>query len=81
LIRQADGSYLLRDQGSTAGTWVNYQPLDEKGISLQHGDIIHFGMAEFRFELAAPPEPRAITVMQEGEQPTDLIKESRQDGS
>jgi hypothetical protein len=80
LIRQADGSYLLRDQGSTAGTWVNYEPLDEKGTSLQHGDIIHFGRAEFRFELVEPPEPRTINVKQEEGLTSDLI-EDRQDGS
>jgi hypothetical protein len=65
LVRQADGSYLLRDQGSIAGTWVNYEPVGDQGIRIRHGDIIHFGIAEFRFELVDPPPPRRIAVNQQ----------------
>ncbi len=67
LIRQADGGYSLRDQGSSAGTWVNYEPVAETGIRIRHGDIIHLGTAEYRFELTDPPPPRRIVVRGSGE--------------
>jgi predicted component of type VI protein secretion system len=58
LIRLAAGHYQLRDQGSVAGTWVNYQQVPEEGQILKHGDLIHIGRSAFRFRLAeAPPEP------------------------
>jgi hypothetical protein len=58
LIRLAAGSYQLRDQGSVAGTWVNYQQVPEEGQILEQGDLIHIGRSAFRFRLAQePPEP------------------------
>lgn len=79
LIRQADGGYSLRDQGSTAGTWVNYEPVGEKGVRIQHGDIIHLGTAEFRFELAEPPPPRTIIVKETGQTWINPHEDDRQD--
>ncbi len=79
LIRQADGSYSLRDQGSTAGTWVNYEPIGYKGVRIRHGDIIHLGTAEFRFELVDPPAPRTIIVEEVSEDLTGPRQENRQD--
>jgi hypothetical protein len=61
-IRQADGGYLLKDQGSRAGTWVNFRPLPEGGQLVEHGDRIHFGAVEFRFELINPPPPRKVRI-------------------
>jgi hypothetical protein len=58
LIRQADGSYLLRDQGSTAGTWLNADEVPEEGRRVRHGDCIYLGRVGFRFRMAAePPAP------------------------
>lgn len=54
-VRLASGDYLLRDQGSIAGTWVNYQLVTEKGQVLRHGDLIHLGRIAYRFELTHPP--------------------------
>ena len=51
LIRQAGGDYLLRDQGSVAGTWVNYDPLPEDGWRLRHGDLIQLGRVTLRFQV------------------------------
>jgi hypothetical protein len=79
LIRQADGSYLLRDQGSTAGTWVNFEPVGDKGVRIRHGDIIHFGIAEFRFELVDPPTPRTIIIKEMDDVHADSIDKTRQD--
>jgi pSer/pThr/pTyr-binding forkhead associated (FHA) protein len=54
LVRQEDGSFLLVDQGSVAGTWVNYAEVPSEGQVLQHGDVIHFGRVGFRFTLRSP---------------------------
>jgi hypothetical protein len=51
LIRQARGTYFLRDQGSVAGTWVNFERTPDDGHLLRHGDRIHIGQVEMRFEL------------------------------
>jgi len=51
----AVGRFLLADQGSTAGTWVNYAPISSEGTPLEHGDLIHFGRAVYRFQLGKPP--------------------------
>ncbi|MCJ7569306.1 MAG: FHA domain-containing protein [Anaerolineales bacterium] len=49
LIRQVDGGYFLKDQGSIAGTWVNYEEIPIEGVLLSDGDRIHFGRAIFQF--------------------------------
>ena len=38
-----DGSFIIYDHGSVAGTWVNYEPVTREGRRLAHGDRIHFG--------------------------------------
>ncbi|HUI89729.1 MAG TPA: FHA domain-containing protein [Anaerolineales bacterium] len=55
LTQNEDGTFLLRDEGTVAGTWVNYAPLGKEGYTLQHGDVIHFGQLAFRFQLKNPP--------------------------
>ncbi|OGO10806.1 MAG: hypothetical protein A2Z66_00340 [Chloroflexi bacterium RBG_13_66_10] len=62
LIRQADGDYVLRDQGSVAGTWVNYEPVPSPGRRLRHGDLVHIGRVGLRFRLAGPLPQRSITI-------------------
>jgi FHA domain len=62
LIRQADGGYVLKDQGSIAGTYVNFQRILEAGQRLQHGDQVHIGRVAFRFRLADAPAPRTVSV-------------------
>jgi len=62
LIRLASGDYLLRDQGSVAGTWVNYQQVPERGRILRHGDVIHIGRVEYQFQLRNPPLESRINV-------------------
>jgi len=49
------GNFLLSDQNSVAGTWVNYEQITNEGRKLQHGDIIHFGVRAYRFMLRKPP--------------------------
>jgi predicted component of type VI protein secretion system len=62
LIRQAGGNYLLRDQGSIAGTWVNYHLVPEAGTILEHGDLLQLGRVEFRFEVAGEIPQRELRV-------------------
>lgn len=64
-LRQTDdGGYLLQDNNSIAGTWVNYEPVLREGCRLRHGDMVNFGQLTYRFMLKVPPaasKPR-ITV-------------------
>lgn len=70
LIRLAAGSYQLRDQGSVAGTWVNYQQVPQEGRILHHGDLIHIGRSAFRFRLAEAPREPEIRLRPTGPQAT-----------
>lgn len=60
LIRQADGEYLVRDQGSEAGTWVNYDLVPEPGRRLEHGDLLQVGRVSLRFKMVHPRTRRVI---------------------
>ena len=55
LRRTETNAFVLLDQNSTAGTWVNYERIPLEGCLLKHGDVIHFGQLSFRFVLAKPP--------------------------
>jgi pSer/pThr/pTyr-binding forkhead associated (FHA) protein len=62
--RTEDGSFVIFDQGSVAGTWVNYEQVTREGRRLAHGDRIHFGQMNYRFDLHQPPaesEPKVIS--------------------
>ena len=55
-LRQTeDGGFLLLDNGSIAGTWVNYEPIPREGYRLMHGDMVNFGQLSYRFTLRVPP--------------------------
>ena len=58
ILRDAAGSYLIRDEGSLAGTWVNYAPAPPQGVTLAHGDRVQLGYDIFRFLLKDPPPAR-----------------------
>jgi hypothetical protein len=61
LVRVADGSYRIMDEGSIAGTWVNFEPVTKIGVSLKHADLIHFGTIGFHFTLREPqPIPKPV---------------------
>jgi hypothetical protein len=62
LTRQAAGDYLIRDQGSIAGTWINYELVSDEGNLLKHGDLIHIGRQVFRFRLPTSPPPPEIRI-------------------
>ena len=50
-----DGEYILTDEKSVAGTWVNYEPLSAPR-RLQHGDVLFIGRLSYRFMLRRPPQ-------------------------
>ncbi len=57
---------LLSDQGSAAGTWVNFQQLPrEVEVPIQHGDIIHFGRLGYVFISAHPDARKEVVVTEE----------------
>jgi len=62
LTRQADGRFLLADEGSVAGTWVNYAPVTRGGGYVENGDLINIGRVGFRFKLRNPQNHRTITI-------------------
>lgn len=78
LIRQAGGEYLLRDQGSVAGTWINYERLTDDGQNLHHGDLVHLGRVAFRFQRTGDPDWPDIQVVPADDEviPTPSTKES-----
>ncbi len=44
-----DGSTRLTDFHTIAGTCVNFEAVDTKGVEIHHGDILHFGRLSYRF--------------------------------
>jgi hypothetical protein len=60
-LQEQNGEYILSDEKSTAGTWVNYEALTAPR-RLQHGDVLHIGRLSYRFMLRKPPERPAPTI-------------------
>ncbi len=54
LYQDPEGRYILVDNNSVAGTWVNYAPVSKLGVHLEHGDLVHIGRMSYRFELRDP---------------------------
>jgi pSer/pThr/pTyr-binding forkhead associated (FHA) protein len=61
-ITEDHGGYILSDENSIAGTWVNYERLTTPR-RLQHGDLLHMGRVSYRFMLYTPPERRKLQVI------------------
>lgn len=60
--------FLLTDNRSVAGTWVNYEPIPQEGCILAHGDVVNFGKLTYRFVLGKPPavkKPKVETLEHE----------------
>jgi len=68
LVRGEDGCFRLLDEGSVAGTWINYTPVGREGAPLEHGDILHIGRVSFRFIYRDPAHQRKPVVMPAEEQ-------------
>ena len=63
LVRDEDGCFRLLDEGSVAGTWINYTPVGREGAPLEHGDILHIGRVSFRFIHRDPARQRRPVVV------------------
>jgi hypothetical protein len=57
-----ENTFLLMDQNSVAGTWVNYEPITKEGRVLKHGDVVNFGHLTYRFVLTKPPSATKPTI-------------------
>jgi hypothetical protein len=65
VLRDGD-RYRILDEGSIAGTWVNYTPVSNEGTLLEHGDLVHIGRMGFRFMLQKPAhQPSPVILPQE----------------
>jgi hypothetical protein len=49
------GAFLINDQNSAAGTWVNFSPVSSQGTYLENGDLVHIGKVLYRFEILNNP--------------------------
>jgi predicted component of type VI protein secretion system len=47
-------TFRLLDEGTIAGTWLNFEMLPPDGALLQDGDVIHIGRVGFRFQIHKP---------------------------
>lgn len=66
LVRAADQRFYLSDEGSMAGTWLNFQPLTTEGAPLQHGDTILVGRVQFQFKVSNVQQiPKPKVTLQE----------------
>lgn len=63
LLHSQEGGFRLCDDGSVAGTWLNFVQVPSEGADLCHGDIVHFGRVGFRFTLRTPQAERAPLVI------------------
>jgi ribosomal protein L10 len=52
---EEEGEFILYDEKSAAGTWVNYELLSAPR-HLHHGDVLQIGRFSYRFMLRKPPE-------------------------
>jgi hypothetical protein len=60
-LKRERGEFILSDEKSAAGTWVNYEQLTTPR-RLQHGDVLHIGRLSYRFMLRKPPDRPAPRV-------------------
>lgn len=63
ILRTGENNFRLVDEGSVAGTWINYTPISPDGAELQHGDLIHIGRVGFRYTLRKPGQVRKPVII------------------
>lgn len=49
IVEESDGVFLLYDEGSTSGTYVNDMRVEHEPVRLAAGDLIEFGRVKVRF--------------------------------
>ena len=62
LVQSGPGLFRLYDCTSLAGTWVNWERIDNSGVQLKHEDLIQLGGITYRFEINRPDHTRTIQV-------------------
>jgi hypothetical protein len=67
LSQDEQGRFLISDQSSVAGTWVNFEKIDTAGKILAHGDLIHLGKLRYKFTVKRPPVKRTPEIRAEEE--------------
>lgn len=72
LLRTPEGAFRLADEGSVAGTWINYTPVSQGGSLLEHGDLVHIGRVGFRFSLRQPGPVRKPVILLEEVRKEDM---------
>ena len=65
LMQTEDGAFHIQDEGTIAGTWVNFDPIGKEDYILQHGDVIHFGQLAFQFQIKHPPSAKEPKITRE----------------
>ena len=60
-----EGTFLLEDEHSIAGTWINYTPVPQEGVKVKHGDLLHFGRNGFRFTYIEPRSVPRLVILEE----------------
>ncbi len=61
-IQKSGDVFVISDNGSGSGTWVNYEQVMAPGKPLAHMDIIHLGQVGFRFKSSEPGPLRKVVV-------------------
>ena len=61
LNQNEEGDILISDHDSVAGTWVNFEKVENERV-LRHGDIIHIGLLRYEFSVAKPPKKSKVKV-------------------
>jgi pSer/pThr/pTyr-binding forkhead associated (FHA) protein len=69
LTKDADSCFYIKDEGTVAGTWLNYLPIQDEKSLVEHGDLIHIGRIGFRFTKRDPKHVRkpTITIIKNGD--------------
>jgi len=60
-LKQEEERFVLIDEDSVAGTWVNYERITSPRV-LKHGDILHIGRISYRFLLRNPAHVSPPTI-------------------
>ena len=65
LCYRGDETFLLKDNNSIAGTWINYAQVSGGGKTVEHGDLIHIGRVGFRFKYHNPKKVPQLVILEE----------------